>query len=329
VTNNAPSPFPLGLTVVKWTATDPSGNTNTCNQNVTITNANPVISGGTSMTVNVDSTCPGAGNQIGLSATDAEHSGSNLTWSISGQGATGTASVVGATTGSSATICYQPNPGQTASDSFIVRCEDMCGGFSTRTINVTVNGTPACSAPSITSAMSIKAHGGAGDRGIPLGISPASGDVESRSGGPTRIDVTFNVAVVAQDGSLTPGGEVMVSSGTIGTLQIVGGTVLRIDLSGVTDRSCLSVTLSGIACDAGGGSPGSTMATTTLRQRVIAGDTTGNGSVTSADSNQTISRFGATTAGTFRSDVVANGTIDNADLNYINARTNSLPVACP
>jgi hypothetical protein len=37
LTNNAPNTFPLGLTVVTWTATDNSGNTATVSQNVTVT----------------------------------------------------------------------------------------------------------------------------------------------------------------------------------------------------------------------------------------------------------------------------------------------------
>jgi hypothetical protein len=36
VTNDAPSTFPLGVTTVTWTATDPSGNTATCIQSVTV-----------------------------------------------------------------------------------------------------------------------------------------------------------------------------------------------------------------------------------------------------------------------------------------------------
>ncbi|WP_170154522.1 HYR domain-containing protein [Mangrovibacterium diazotrophicum] len=44
VTNNAPSQFPVGLTVVTWTATDACGNSATCQQNVTIfDNEMPVI----------------------------------------------------------------------------------------------------------------------------------------------------------------------------------------------------------------------------------------------------------------------------------------------
>jgi len=44
VTNNAPASYPLGNTSVTWTVTDGSGNTNTCQQTVTVTdNIPPVI----------------------------------------------------------------------------------------------------------------------------------------------------------------------------------------------------------------------------------------------------------------------------------------------
>ncbi len=43
VSNDAPSTFPVGTTVVTWTATDASGNTATCTQNVTVTQCSSVL----------------------------------------------------------------------------------------------------------------------------------------------------------------------------------------------------------------------------------------------------------------------------------------------
>ncbi|MDD3875529.1 MAG: HYR domain-containing protein, partial [Bacteroidales bacterium] len=44
ITNNAPSIFPIGTTIVTWTVTDGAGNTATCNQTVTVEdNENPSI----------------------------------------------------------------------------------------------------------------------------------------------------------------------------------------------------------------------------------------------------------------------------------------------
>jgi hypothetical protein len=41
VTNNAPAQFPIGVTIVTWTAVDGSGNTNACTQSVTVTDNQP------------------------------------------------------------------------------------------------------------------------------------------------------------------------------------------------------------------------------------------------------------------------------------------------
>ena len=43
VTNNAPAQFPVGVTVVIWTAFDPSGNTSNCTQTVTVTDNQPPV----------------------------------------------------------------------------------------------------------------------------------------------------------------------------------------------------------------------------------------------------------------------------------------------
>src|SRR5207237_755117 len=54
VTNNAPSVFPKGTTVVTWTVTDTSGNTATCQQSVTVgDHENPKITCPTDVSVNV------------------------------------------------------------------------------------------------------------------------------------------------------------------------------------------------------------------------------------------------------------------------------------
>jgi hypothetical protein len=67
ITNNAPSSFPIGTTVVIWTATDASGNTATASQNVTM-NATPTgsaspasltICDGSSVNVNLNSSIAG------------------------------------------------------------------------------------------------------------------------------------------------------------------------------------------------------------------------------------------------------------------------------
>lgn len=69
--------------------------------------------------------------------------------------------------------------------------------------------------------------------------------------------------------------------------------------------------------------------TGTLCVRIVVGDTGNNGTVSSADINQTKANTGPTSANNFRMDVVANGTISSADINAVKALTNGVPVICP
>ncbi len=55
ITNNAPASFPIGNTTVVWTATDGSGNIDTCHQVVTVVDAeNPTITCPGAITINTD-----------------------------------------------------------------------------------------------------------------------------------------------------------------------------------------------------------------------------------------------------------------------------------
>lgn len=56
VSNNAPDEFPLGITVVTWTAEDAAGNTATCDQYVEVTNAAPIAVAGTDTILECEST---------------------------------------------------------------------------------------------------------------------------------------------------------------------------------------------------------------------------------------------------------------------------------
>ena len=57
-----------------------------------------------------------------------------------------------------------------------------------------------------------EAHGSAGDFAIPMGIAPASGQTECRLNGPTRVEITFDAAITAADGTINAGSEVTVNS---------------------------------------------------------------------------------------------------------------------
>ena len=72
LTNDAPSTYPVGNTLVTWTATNISGNTATCSQNVTVTE-NPVITCPSDITVNMDQGICSASNVNIGTATAADN----------------------------------------------------------------------------------------------------------------------------------------------------------------------------------------------------------------------------------------------------------------
>ncbi|NVO21442.1 MAG: gliding motility-associated C-terminal domain-containing protein, partial [Bacteroidetes bacterium] len=78
ITNNAPSIFPAGTTMVTWTATDPSGNSASCVQSVTI-NAGPNAYAGADAII-----CQGTANYQVTDAVATNYS--SLLWTTSGLG---------------------------------------------------------------------------------------------------------------------------------------------------------------------------------------------------------------------------------------------------
>lgn len=216
---------------------------------------------------------------------------------------------------------------------------DSDGDVDANDIAVYNANLPGCSAPTIVSAESVKTHAGAGEFGIPMGIAPAVGDVECRLNGVTRIRVTFSGPITAADGCLEVNDEVSVSStpsAAINVTQVgISTNVLTINLSGVPNRSCLTVVFSGLACDAGAGFPGTAIASFTLNQRVLLGDSVsnGNGFVESNDVSFTKARasLGTVDATSFRADYDADGTVSNADVSRCKAAASLSqdPITCP
>ncbi|MGB3870114.1 MAG: HYR domain-containing protein [Flavobacteriales bacterium] len=70
VTNNAPAAFPLGITHVVWTATDASGNSRTCIQQVTVTdNTPPSITCPADKSTSANAGCTATGVNLGTPVT--------------------------------------------------------------------------------------------------------------------------------------------------------------------------------------------------------------------------------------------------------------------
>ncbi|HRK82247.1 MAG TPA: choice-of-anchor D domain-containing protein, partial [Saprospiraceae bacterium] len=83
-TNNAPATYPKGITTVTWTATDASGNTETCQQTVTVTdNEAPVLTAPSNQSLNVIANTCVANYTIADPIAD-NCTGSTWTYTLSG-----------------------------------------------------------------------------------------------------------------------------------------------------------------------------------------------------------------------------------------------------
>jgi hypothetical protein len=187
-------------------------------------------------------------------------------------------------------------------------------------------GVPAgcTTAPTITSAVSRKAHGGAGS--FDIDILPGTA-TEDRIGGTTQVVVGFDMPVAAADGTLD-GNEIVLSSGTVSSATIDGST-LTINMSGATNLSCLLITLNGISCTPDPELSG-IMLPAVLKVRQLYGDANGDGQVASGDITQVKSSSGQVTNGTnFRRDVNADGQVASGDITIVKSRSGNVALVCP
>ncbi len=166
----------------------------------------------------------------------------------------------------------------------------------------------------VTSAVSRKAHGAAGNFDLVLSFSGTPA-VESRSGGANgdyELVVTFNSNVSAS----TPQAQVTSGSAQLGTVT-VSGSVVTIPLTGVANAQTLQVFLSGV-------NNGSGSTSATIPVSLLAGDTNGDGFVNAGDVLQTRSRAGQSTdANNFRSDINADGVVNSGDALAVRSRAGS------
>jgi hypothetical protein len=175
--------------------------------------------------------------------------------------------------------------------------------------------TPALA---LTSAVSRKAHGGAGmfDVSLPLSGSPG---IECRSGGANgdhTLVITFTNAVVSGDAAVSSG------TGNVAGPPTFSGNSMTVDLTGVANAQVLTVTLSNVMDQFS-----QTLPDTNIPAAFLVGDTNANGVVNAADVSQTKSQLGqAVTGSNFRTDINANGTINATDVAIVKANSGtSLP----
>ncbi len=167
----------------------------------------------------------------------------------------------------------------------------------------------------LTSAVSRKAHTGAGTFDISLPLSGSPG-VECRSSsGNHKLVFTFNNPIVS--------GNAMVTSGTGSVsgpaLFSAVSNTMTVNLSGVADVQMITVTLTNVT-----DSFGQTLPSAQVSMNMLIGDTSGNKVVNATDVSQTKLQSGVpVTATNFREDVVVSGSINATDLSVVKLRSGS------
>jgi hypothetical protein len=164
-----------------------------------------------------------------------------------------------------------------------------------------------CNPLQLTSVVSRKTHGAAGDFDVDLPLGGNTGvECRTTSGNHTFI-FTFTNQVVSGNAAVTSG------TGTISSSPTFSGNTMTVNLTGVTDVQQIIVTASNVM-----DSFGQTLPDTPVSAVILAGDTNGNRTVNAADVAQAKAQQGAPVDQTnFRNDVNANGTINAADVSLV------------
>ena len=168
--------------------------------------------------------------------------------------------------------------------------------------------------PTVTSAVSRKNHGGAGNFDVNLPLTGTPG-IECRSTGGTNdytMVVTF-AANVTVTGS--PQAQVTLGTGCVGTGGVCSGNVnvsantVTVPLTNIANAQTINVQINGV--NSAANAPATDF---TIPMSILVGDTNANATVNAADVAQTKGRLGQTVDATnFRSDINANGSINAAD----------------
>ena len=170
---------------------------------------------------------------------------------------------------------------------------------------------------SLTSAVSCKTHGSAGDFDIvlPLAGEPG-GECRSSGGGKYTLVFTFSDNVVSGSASVTTG------TGSVSGSTIFAGNTMTVSLAGVTDVQKITVTLSNVTS-----STSQVLPDTAVSANMLLGDTTGDKTVDTSDVSQTKGQVGLpVTSANFRADVRVDGAISNPDVRLVRSDVgHSLP----
>ncbi len=170
-----------------------------------------------------------------------------------------------------------------------------------RTLHVTFKRT-------LSSVVSRKTHGAAGDFDLELPIGSAPPVEPRQSGGNHTLLFTFANSVASFGSANVTSGTGAVSGTTIGT----NPRQVFVNLTGVANAQTVTVTLSNVSDSFGNNS------TVAASMSVLAGDTSGNGMVNASDVGQTKTQAGLPlSSANFRSDVTVNGFINASDVSAV------------
>jgi hypothetical protein len=160
----------------------------------------------------------------------------------------------------------------------------------------------------LSSAVSRKTHGGAGDFDIAL---PG---VECRSGGMSNdytLVFSFSNNLESGNASVTSG------TGSVAGTPAISGNTMIVNLTGVTNIQTLSVTLSGLTDQFLQPLPN-----TAVSMGVLIGDVNGNSAVNASDVSAAKSQIGVPVSNAnFRNDVNANGAINASDISIVKSHS--------
>jgi gliding motility-associated-like protein len=141
LTNNAPTVFPLGTTIVTWTVKDGSGNTATATQTVTVNDVTlPTIVAPANVSVNANATCVATGVVLGTPVTLDNCSVATVTNNAPSTFPLGTTTVTWTVTDGSGNV-------KTATQ--LVTVTDVTLPTITAPANITLNANASCAATGV------------------------------------------------------------------------------------------------------------------------------------------------------------------------------------
>jgi hypothetical protein len=161
----------------------------------------------------------------------------------------------------------------------------------------------------VTSVVSRKTHGAAGDFDIPLPTSGNSG-VECRTGGASNdYQFVFTFTNQVQSGTASVDAGVAQVSGA----PVFSGNTMTVNLTGVTNAQSITVTANNVTDQFL-----QTLPSAPVTAVILVGDTNGTSSVNASDISQTKIQVGQeVTSSNFRTDVSANGSINASDVSLV------------